>query len=71
MKNLRTLLLLLAAIIAVSCSNSTETKAQNDQAVATESHDGEEGKTIHLNKAMFIEKVMDFLASKDITVSVQ
>ena len=65
MKNLRTLLLLLAAIIAVSCSNSTETKAQNDQAVATESHDGEEGKTIHLNKAMFIEKVMDFESNKE------
>ena len=29
MKNFRTILLLLAAVVAVSCSNSTETKAQS------------------------------------------
>jgi len=66
MKNLRTLLLLLAAIIAVSCSNSTETKAQNDQSAATEIHKGEEGKTIHMDKTMFIEKVMDFENNKEV-----
>lgn len=81
MKNLRTLLLLLAAIVAVSCSNSTETKAQNDQAVKTEkdqavktekdqdvkAEKGEiaEGKTIHMTKDMFVERVMDFETNKD------
>jgi thioredoxin len=65
MKNLRTILLLFAAIIAVSCSNSTETKAQNNQAVKTESHEVVEGKTIHMNKVMFIEKVMDFEKNKE------
>jgi thioredoxin len=65
MKNLRTILLLLAAVIAVSCSNSTETKAQNDQSAKTENHEVSEGKTIHLNKDLFIEKVMDFETNKD------
>ena len=65
MKNLRTILLLLAAIVAVSCSNSTETKAQNDQGVKTESHEVAEGKTIHMTKEMFIEKVMDFENNKE------
>ena len=65
MKNLRTILLLLAAVIAVSCSNSTETKAQNDQSAKTENHAVSEGKTIHLNKDLFIEKVMDFETNKD------
>ncbi|MEN8224664.1 MAG: thioredoxin domain-containing protein [Bacteroidota bacterium] len=81
MKNLRRLLLLLAAIVAVSCSNSTETKAQNDQSAKTENdqsakteneqpakpekHDVAEGKTIHMNKDMFIERVMDFESNKE------
>jgi thioredoxin len=65
MKNLRTIFLLLAAVIAVSCSNSTETKAQNDQSAKTENHDVAEGKTIHLNKELFIERVMDFETNKD------
>lgn len=65
MKNLRTILLLLAAVIAVSCSNSTETKAQNDQSAKTENQAVSEGKTIHLNKDLFIERVMDFETNKD------
>ena len=65
MKNFRTILLLLAAIVAVSCSNSTETKAQADnQAQATENVN-DEGKTIHMNKEMFIERVMDFETNKE------
>lgn len=65
MKNLRTLLLLLAAIVAVSCSNSTETKAQNDQTVKTEKSEIAEGKTIHMTKDMFLERVMDFETNKE------
>ena len=65
MKNLKTLLLLLAAIIAVSCSNSTETKAQNDQTVKTEEGEIVEGKTIHMTKDMFLERVMDFETNKE------
>ncbi len=65
MKNLRTVLLLMTAIVAVSCSNSTETKAQSDNSTpASVSHDAE-GKTIHMNKAMFIERVMDFETNKE------
>lgn len=60
MKNLRTALFLMAAIVAVSCSNSTETKAQAKQTPATEKSVSEEGKTIHLTKETFIEKVMDY-----------
>ena len=67
MKNLKTILFLLAAIVAVSCSNSTETKAQSDKSVATanEVTASEGGKTIHMNKEMFIDKVMDFETNKD------
>jgi len=65
MKNLRTILLLLAAIVAVSCSNSTETKAQSDKSVQTEENAIVEGKTIHMNKDMFIERVMDFETNKE------
>jgi len=68
MKNLRTLLLLLAAIVAVSCSNSTETKAQNDQTVQTEEGKIVEGKTIHMNKDMFLERVMDFKTNKEVWI---
>jgi thioredoxin len=65
MKSLRTVLLLMAAIVAVSCSNSTETKAQSDNSTpASVSHDVE-GKTIHMNKEMFIERVMDFESNKE------
>lgn len=65
MKNLRTVLLLMTAIVAVSCSNSTETKAQSDNSTpASVSHDAV-GKTIHMNKAMFIERVMDFESNKE------
>lgn len=65
MKNLRNIFLLSAAIIAVSCSNSTETKAQGKQASQAESEKITEGKTIHLNKDMFIEKVMDYETNKE------
>ncbi len=65
MKSLRTVLFLMAAIVAVSCSNSTETKAQSDNSTpASVSHDAE-GKTIHMNKEMFIERVMDFESNKE------
>ena len=68
MKNIKTLLLILTAIVAVSCSNSTETKAQSDQSNQTATS-GEseivEGKTIHMNKEMFIERVMDFETNKE------
>jgi thioredoxin len=65
MKNIKTLLFLLAAIVAVSCSNSTETKAQAD--MSAEKNDSEivEGKTIHMDKAMFLERVMDFEKNKE------
>lgn len=66
MKNFRTILLLLATIVAVSCSNSTETKAQNDQTANIQYHEIEEGKTIHMDKQMFIEKVMDFETNKEV-----
>lgn len=68
MKNLRTILLLFVAILVVSCSNSTESKAQNDQSAKTEkieNNDGAKGKTVHLNKDMFIERVMDFETNKE------
>jgi thioredoxin len=68
MKNLKTILLLLAAIVAVSCSNSTETKAQSDQTAKKETVSGsetEKGKTVHMNKEMFIERVMDFETNKE------
>lgn len=66
MKNFRTILLLLAAVVAVSCSNSTETNAQSDKGVQTSTTAVvEEGKTIHMNKEMFIERVMDFETNKD------
>lgn len=65
MKNLRTLLLLLTAIVAVSCSNSTETRAQNDQSATAKEQEVAEGKTIHMNKQMFLDRVMDFETNKD------
>lgn len=65
MKNFRTILLLLAAIVAVSCSNSTETKAQADNKAQATENVGDEGKTIHMNKEMFIERVMDFETNKE------
>ena len=65
MKNLRTILLILTAIVAVSCSNSTETKAQADKSTSTETEVISDGKTIHLNKELFIERVMDFETNKD------
>jgi thioredoxin len=65
MKNLRTILLLLAAIVAVSCSNSTETKAQADNNTQEAGQVSDEGKTIHMNKEMFIEHVMDFETNKE------
>ncbi|NQT77391.1 MAG: thioredoxin [Bacteroidetes bacterium] len=65
MKNFRNILLLSAAIIAVSCSNSTETKAQSKQASQTESKKIIEGKPIHLNKEMFLQKVMDYETNKE------
>ncbi|MCK4568669.1 MAG: thioredoxin [Bacteroidales bacterium] len=65
MKNFRTILLLFTAIVAMSCSNSTETKAQNEQSPETEKHAIDEGKTIHMNKEMFIERVMDFVVNKE------
>lgn len=65
MKNLKTLLLILAAIIAVSCSNSTESKAQSDQTANTETEEASGGKVIHMNKDMFIDKVMDFETNKE------
>ena len=65
MKNFRTILLLLAAVVAVSCSNSTETKAQSDKSSQSTEVVAEEGKTIHMNKEMFIERVMDFETNKE------
>jgi thioredoxin len=67
MKNLRTVLLILAAVVAVSCSNSTETKAQSDKSVTAENKaaTSEGGKTIKMNKDLFIEKVMDYETNKD------
>ncbi len=65
MKNFKTILLLIVAIIAVSCSNSTETKAQSDNKTQSEETNIVEGKTIHMNKDMFIERVMDFQANKE------
>ncbi len=67
MKNFRTLLLLAVGIIAVSCSNSTTTNAQADNTAQAETKTEEavEGKTIHMNKEMFIQKVMDFEANKE------
>jgi thioredoxin len=54
-------------VVAVSCSNSTETKAQSDKSVTAEnaSATSEGGKTIKMNKDLFIEKVMDFETNKD------
>lgn len=65
MKNIKTLLFLMAAIVAVSCSNSTETKAQSDTPASDGKTEIVEGKTIHMNKDMFIERVMDFETNKD------
>lgn len=65
MKNLKTILLLLAAIVAVSCSNSTETKAQGDKATQTEENVVADGKVIHMNKDMFIDRVMDYETNKE------
>ncbi len=65
MKNFRTILLLLGIVLAVSCSNSTETKAQDKQSTPAEKHEVEEGKTIHMNKEMFIKQVMDFEMNKE------
>ncbi len=65
MKNFRTILFLLAAIVAVSCSNSTETKAQSDKSTQASDVKAADGKTIHMDKAMFIERVMDFETNKE------
>lgn len=65
MKNLRTALFLLAVIVAVSCSNSTETKAQAEQATGAEKSMAEEGKPIHLTKELFIERVMDYETNRE------
>jgi thioredoxin len=65
MKNLRTILILLAAIVAVSCSNSTETNAQADKSTSAVNISDGEGKTIHMNKEMFIERVMDYETNKE------
>jgi thioredoxin len=67
MKNFRTLLLLTVGIIAVSCSNSTTTNAQADNTAQAETKTEEavEGKTIHMNKEMFIQRVMDFETNKE------
>jgi len=65
MKNIKTLLFLLAAIVAVSCSNSTETKAQADMSSEKNNSEIVEGKTIHMDKAMFLERVMDFEKNKE------
>jgi len=65
MKNFRTILLLLGVVLAVSCSNSTETNAQDKQSTPAEKHEAEEGKTIHMNKEMFIKQVMDFEINKE------
>lgn len=66
MKNLRTILFILAAIVAVSCSNSTETKAQAEQTTAApDKADDSDGKVIHMNKDMFIERVMDYETNKE------
>jgi thioredoxin len=66
MKNLKTIMFILTAIVAVSCSNSTETRAQDDKSVqASSASSVEEGKTIHLNKEMFIERVMDYETNKE------
>ena len=65
MKNFRTILLLLAAVVVVSCSNSTETKAQSENNTPSTEAVVEEGKTIHMNKEMFIERVMDFETNKE------
>lgn len=65
MKNIKTILFLLAVVIAVSCSNSTETNAQGEKSVKTETNQIIDGKTIHMNKEMFIERVMDFETNKE------
>ena len=65
MKNIKTLLFLMAAIVAVSCSNSTETKAQTDMSAEKDGSEIVEGKTIHLDKAMFLERVMDYEKNKE------
>ncbi|MEE4255640.1 MAG: thioredoxin domain-containing protein [Bacteroidales bacterium] len=65
MKNIKTLLFLLAAIVAVSCSNSTETKAQADMSSEKNNSEIVEGKTINMDKAMFLERVMDFEKNKE------
>jgi thioredoxin len=65
MKNFKTILFLLAAIIAVSCTSSTESNAQGEKTVKTETHQLADGKTIHMNKEMFIQKVMDYQTNKE------
>jgi len=65
MKNIKTLLFLMAAIVAVSCSNSTETKAQADMSADKEGTEIVEGKTINMDKDMFIERVMDYQSNKE------
>lgn len=65
MKNYRTLLLLIVGIVAVSCSNSTTTNAQSDQTPKKENQELTEGKIIHMNKDMFIERVMDFETNRE------
>ena len=65
MKNLRTILLLTAAVVAVSCSNSTESKAQDQPAQQTSKQEVAEGKVIHMNKDMFIDRVMDYESNKE------
>lgn len=65
MKNLRTILLLTAAVIAVSCSNSTESKAQDQPAQQKTQQAIADGKVIHMNKDMFIDRVMDYESNKE------
>ena len=65
MKNIKTLLFLMAAIVAVSCSNSTETRAQSDPSTTDGKTEIVEGKTIKMNKDMFIERVMDYETNKE------
>jgi len=65
MKNLKTILLLLTTIIAVSCSNSSTTTAQSDNKAPASKTTEVEGKTIHMNKDMFVERVMDYVTNKE------
>jgi thioredoxin len=66
MKKITNIMMILAAILAFGCSNTTETKAQEEKAVkAVGSNAIVEGKPIDLNRDMFIERVMDYVTNKD------